>query len=85
MNKKLNTISKNIKTANESINNPNEFYMNFFNNIIQKSGLDDEDKKSKKDKKNSNLKSSGSKFNYIQKSARENQEGKFTLNNLLNE
>jgi hypothetical protein len=36
MNKKLNTISKNIKRANDSINNPNEFYMNFFNNIIAK-------------------------------------------------
>ena len=58
--------------------------MNFFNNIIQKSGLDDEDKKSKRDKKN-NLRLSGSKFNYIEKSARENQEVKFTLNNLLNE
>ena len=34
--KRLNTISKNIQNANEVINNPNEFYMNFFNNIIQK-------------------------------------------------
>ena len=34
--KRLNTISKNIKNANDVINNPNEFYMNFFNNIIQK-------------------------------------------------
>ena len=84
MNKKLNTISKNIKRANDSINNPNEFYMNFFNNIIQKSGLDDDDKKSKKEKKN-NVKLSGSKFNFIQKSARENQEGKYTLNSLLKE
>ena len=73
MKRKLNTISENIKRANESINNPYEFYMNFFNNIIKKSGLDDEDKKSKKDKKN-NLRLSGSKFNYIQKSARETKK-----------
>ena len=36
LNKKLNTISKNIKNMSNSINNPNEFYMNFFNNILQK-------------------------------------------------
>ena len=36
LNKKLNTISKNIQNMSNSINNPNEFYMNFFNNIIQK-------------------------------------------------
>jgi hypothetical protein len=34
--KKLNAITKNIRNANEAINNPNEFYMNFFNNILQK-------------------------------------------------
>jgi hypothetical protein len=33
--KRLNTISKNIQNANEVIHNPNEFYMNFFNNIIK--------------------------------------------------
>ena len=33
--KKLNTISKNIENTNNAINNPNEFYMNFFNNIIK--------------------------------------------------
>ena len=32
---KLNAISKNIQNANEAIHNPNEFYMNFFNNIIK--------------------------------------------------
>lgn len=36
VNKKLNIISKNIKVANKNINNPNEFYMDFFNNIIKK-------------------------------------------------
>ena len=36
LNKKLNTISKNIKNMSNSINNPKEFYMNFFNNILQK-------------------------------------------------
>jgi hypothetical protein len=38
LNKQLNTISKNIQKTNEAINNPNEFYINFFNNIIQRSG-----------------------------------------------
>ena len=35
VNKKLNIISQNIKGANKNINNPNEFYMDFFNNIIK--------------------------------------------------
>jgi hypothetical protein len=34
--KKLNVISKNIQNAKEAINNPNEFYMNFFSNILKK-------------------------------------------------
>ena len=33
--KKLDTISKNIENTNNAINNPNKFYMNFFNNIIK--------------------------------------------------
>lgn len=39
-NKKLNIISKNIKGANKNINNPNEFYMDFFNNIIKQENFD---------------------------------------------
>ena len=35
VNKKLNMITKNIKGANKNINNPEEFYMDFFNNIIK--------------------------------------------------
>ncbi len=34
--KKLNVISKNIQNAKEAINNPNEFYMNFFSNILKR-------------------------------------------------
>ena len=34
--KKLYTITKNIENTNNAIKNPNEFYMNFFNNIINK-------------------------------------------------
>ena len=49
VNRKLNTISKNIENANNAINNPNEFYMNFFNNIIQ--DIDKTDNDSKKVKK----------------------------------
>jgi hypothetical protein len=49
LNKKLNTITKNIKNMSNSINNPNEFYMNFFNNIIQKENrsIYEEDKEEK--------------------------------------
>ena len=36
VNKKLNTITKNIENTNNAINNPNEFYSNFFNNILNK-------------------------------------------------
>ena len=34
--KKLYTITKNIENTNNAIKNPNELYMNFFNNIINK-------------------------------------------------
>ena len=57
LNKKLNVISKNIQNTNEAINNPNEFYVNFFNDIIRRSGYgeqeseDEVDIKSKKEKK----------------------------------
>ena len=33
---KLKSISKNIQSTNNAINNPNEFYMNLFNNIMNK-------------------------------------------------
>ena len=39
--KQLNIISKNIKGANKNINNPNEFYMDFFNSIIKKEIFDE--------------------------------------------
>ena len=34
--KQLNIISKNIQNTSKNINNPEEFYMNFFTNIIAK-------------------------------------------------
>ena len=46
--KKLNVISKNIQNAKEAINNPNEFYMNFFNNIIKSNFNEEHDGKKKK-------------------------------------
>jgi hypothetical protein len=54
LNKKLNVISKNIKNMSNSINNPNEFYMNFFNNILQKENHSEyeEEKEGKFFKKN---------------------------------
>lgn len=37
--KKLSVITRNIKSTNNAINNPNEFYMNFFNDIIRKKSI----------------------------------------------
>ena len=36
VNKKLDLINQNMQGANKNINNPEEFYMDFFNNIIKK-------------------------------------------------
>ena len=55
---KLNVISKNIQNANEAINNPNEFYINFFNNIIQKESSVNINEDNEKIKKNTKLSSS---------------------------
>jgi hypothetical protein len=55
--KKLSVISKNIENTNNAINNPNEFYMNFFNDIIRKETFvikNDEDKDEKKEPNLSN-------------------------------
>ena len=55
VNKKLNLITKNIKGANRNINNPEEFYMDFFNHIMQKTSHSPENRKNKRHKsKNSN-------------------------------
>ena len=40
MNKKLNIINQNIQNTNKNINNPEEFYMDFFNDILKKSTAD---------------------------------------------
>ena len=40
MSKKLNIINQNIQGANKNINNPEEFYVNFFNDIIKKNTQD---------------------------------------------
>ena len=54
--KKLSVITENIKNTINAINNPNEFYMNFFNNIIKKETFDipNDDKDKKKDQNLSN-------------------------------
>ena len=55
VNKKLDLITKNIKGANRNINNPEEFYMDFFNHIMQKGSHSPESRKNKRHKsKNSN-------------------------------
>jgi hypothetical protein len=55
VNKKLDLITKNIKGANKNINNPEEFYIDFFNHIIKRNSQSPESKKNKKNKsKNSN-------------------------------
>ena len=77
VNKELNTISKNMKITNNAINNPNEFYVNFFNNIIQNSGYctQDEEEIIKKRKKEKKLRINNSKvkINDINLSDRNNQ------------
>jgi hypothetical protein len=40
MSKKLNIINQNIQGASKNINNPEEFYVNFFNDIIKKNTQD---------------------------------------------
>ena len=68
VNKKLNLITKNIKGANKNINNPEEFYMDFFNNIISKNTGVLEEKKD--EKKNSNVNSPQKKlFNFSEKNS----------------
>ena len=55
--RRLNVITRNIQNAKEAISNPNEFYVNLFNNIIKResflnlSQVQEEDKKSKKTNK----------------------------------
>ena len=56
VNEKLDMISKNIKGANKNINNPDEFYMDFFNNIIKQETstiVKKEDKKEENKKEDS--------------------------------
>ena len=50
-NKKLNIITKNINGANKNINNPEEFYADFFKNIISKE-TSDFNNNNKEEKKN---------------------------------
>ena len=56
VNKKLDIISKNIKGANKNINNPDEFYMDFFNNIIKNETIDNSKKVIKNKNTYDNLK-----------------------------
>ena len=45
VNKKLDLINQNIKGANKNINNPEEFYMDFFNDIIRKGTIEIKEEK----------------------------------------
>ena len=80
--KKLNVISKNIQNAKEAINNPNEFYMNFFSNILKKetavcSNLGEVSKSKKSNNKLMKINSSVNgldKNNYINKSMKIDSE-----------
>ena len=51
--KKLCAINKNILNANEVINQPDKFYMNLFNNILQKAPNMSNDKQLSKNEKKS--------------------------------
>ena len=50
VNEKLDIINKNMNVANKNINNPDEFYMDLFNNIIRRGTID----KTKQEKLKSN-------------------------------
>ena len=55
--KKLSVITRNIQNTNNIINNPNEFYMNFFNDIIKNKSFaikKDDDKEKNKEQNLSN-------------------------------
>ena len=54
VNKKLDLITKNIKGANKNINNPEEFYIDFFNHLIKKGSHSPNSKKTKKIKGKNN-------------------------------
>jgi hypothetical protein len=56
--KRLNAISKNIQNAKEAISNPNEFYVNLFNDIIQREStfnISHDDEKEKVNQINKNF------------------------------
>ena len=87
VNKKLDMITKNIKGANKNINNPDEFYIDFFNNIIKKETgvLDksiDKDNNYNNHKKVSNDFSPKKKaLNYSEKNSPANK--KFNINSII--
>jgi len=70
LNKKLNIISNNIKNSSRIINNPEEFYTDFFNNILIKESNSKiyEKKKSITIATNSNFKKKRDKFKFEDKS-----------------
>ena len=79
VNKMLNAISKNIQKTNESINNPNEFYMNFFNDIIQKSGYGEENEIIRDKEKKNNILTFFSGVNKEMNSNEKNEQQKSKL------
>ena len=71
LNKKLNMITKNIKGANKNINNPEEFYIDFFNNIIKQEtgGLNKIENKKNSSNNKINDNSPGKKINFSEKNS----------------
>ena len=55
MGKRLNAITKNIQNAKEQISHPNEFYVNLFNNIIEKESAINIGQAHNDDKKTKNM------------------------------
>ena len=86
VNEKLHMITRNIKGANRNINNPNEFYMDFFNNIIKQETGGLEKKEEKKIINNNNSHTNVipiKKFNITEKTTQINK--KKILNSVISE
>ena len=80
VNQKLNLISKNIQGANKNINNPEEFYMDFFNNIIKQKSVGVE---KFEDKNNGNKTSNENLYEKMQKNYTEKNSPNHKKNNSI--
>ena len=77
-NEKLDIITKNMKGANMNINNPDEFYMDFFKNLIKGETIDNPGIEQNKD--TNNIKSNEMTINNSEKNIEISPHSKKRLN-----